>query len=80
MHDALTFDNNVWRLLSNVKASVVLQRRCLELAPLHLFEEVLTLDVGVVILGRRQRLVVTPALTRLGQLLGLRRVLPHEFG
>ena len=65
MHDALTFDNNVWRLLSNVKASVVLQRRCLELAPLHLFEEGGALDVGVLVLRGRQRVVEFSAVAAL---------------
>jgi len=51
--DALTFDNNLWRLLSNVKASIV-GWPSLELAALHLFEEVLALDVGFEIFTRER--------------------------
>src|SRR3954463_6066418 len=52
----------------------------LELAALHLFEKVLALDVGIIVLRRRQRLVVSAALARLRQLLGLGRVLPYQLG
>jgi hypothetical protein len=75
----LTFDNKV-RLLSNVKASIVRLLSRLELAALHLFEEVLALDVGIIVLRRRQRLVVSAALARLRQLLGFGRVLPYQLG
>src|SRR5690349_1718064 len=51
----------------------------LELALLHLLEEVLALEIGVVVVRRRKRLIVFPALTRLGELLRFGGVLTNEL-
>lgn len=50
-----------------------------ELAALHLFEEMVALQIGFLV-GRRRKCLVVPAATaRFRELLRLRRILPHEL-